>query len=212
MDVQQQADTPSWVMMPDGWVFGVRHEPSPNCDDLMTTQPERLLVIHHISLPPNQYGGDGVRQLFMNQLPLGEHPYYDTIAHLRVSAHFFIRRTGEVIQFVSIHQRAWHAGVSCFNGQTSCNNFSLGIEMEGNELEAFESIQYAQLTRLIALIQGHLPLLALTGHEHIAPGRKNDPGPFFSWAYLQSLMQEVGLDIPINLTPQTELLEPHSKR
>jgi AmpD protein len=203
MHIEDNVGPSDWRMMPNGWVIGIRQEPSPNCDDLMDKDAERLLVIHHISLPPNQYGGEGVRQLFTNQLLIDEHPYYETIAHLRVSAHFFIRRTGEVIQFVSIHQRAWHAGVSCFNGQTACNNFSLGIEMEGNAFEAFETIQYTQLAALVAIIHQTIPLVAVTGHEHIAPGRKNDPGPFFAWPHLQALMQASGLSIPISLTPQT---------
>ncbi|MXR36049.1 1,6-anhydro-N-acetylmuramyl-L-alanine amidase AmpD [Craterilacuibacter sinensis] len=165
----------------DGWLEQARCLPSPNCNDYAPDTQPSLLVIHNISLPPNEYGGDGVVQLFTNTLDPAEHPYYTTIAHLRVSAHFFIRRDGELLQFVPVTRRAWHAGVSSFAGRECCNDFSIGVEMEGSDFEPFCEAQYATLNRLIARLSDTLPLVAITGHEHIAPGRKTDPGPCFEW-------------------------------
>ncbi len=166
---------------PAGWLRLARRLPSPNCDDYSADTRPELLVIHNISLPPNEYGGDGVERLFTNTLDPAEHPYYATIAHLRVSAHFFIRRDGELLQFVPITRRAWHAGVSNYCGRERCNDFSLGVEMEGSDFEPFCDAQYDTLKQLIAQLKQVLPLLAITGHEYIAPGRKTDPGPYFDW-------------------------------
>lgn len=169
-----------------GWLVGGRHIPSPNCDERPGQELPSLVVIHAISLPPEQFGGPGVAQLFTNSLPVDEHEYYAGIAHLRVSAHFFIRRDGEIIQFVATEQRAWHAGVSRWQGRERCNDFSLGIELEGCDTQPFEISQYTALTALLqALRRRYSSLTAITGHADIAPGRKTDPGPFFDWHSLQ---------------------------
>lgn len=140
-----------------------------------------MIVIHNISLPPNQYGGDGVIELFTNTLNPDEHPYYAEIYTRKVSSHFFIRRDGELIQFVSCLQRAWHAGVSNWLGRERCNDFSIGIELEGSDFEAFEAAQYTTLQRLIDTLKQAYPIQHIAGHSDIAPGRKTDPGPYFDW-------------------------------
>lgn len=140
-----------------------------------------LLVVHNISLPPQQYGGNGIIELFTNQLDPDAHPYYREIHQLRVSSHFLIRRDGELIQFVPCSQRAWHAGQSTWNNRQRCNDFSIGIELEGSDFEAFTDAQYQQLHQLTQLLQQHYPLQDIQGHSDIAPGRKTDPGPYFDW-------------------------------
>lgn len=143
-----------------------------------------LIVIHNISLPPQQYGGEGVVQLFTNQLDANAHPYYAEIAHLKVSAHFFIRRDGGLIQFVSCQHRAWHAGVSSWQGRERCNDFSIGIELEGSDFEPFEPNQYQVLQKVVSAIEARYNIQGIVGHSDIAPGRKTDPGPFFDWSQL----------------------------
>jgi AmpD protein len=143
-----------------------------------------LAVLHSISLPPGQYGGDAVERLFTNTLDHAEHPDFDGLRGLRVSAHFFIRRDGRVWQFVSCDARAWHAGASHWGGRDDCNDFSLGIELEGLEGEPFERAQYVALVRLLRAMAKRYPIDAVVGHEHIAPGRKHDPGPGFDWRTL----------------------------
>lgn len=165
----------------DGWVSGARHLPSPNCDDFPDGSLPTLLIVHNISLPPSRYGGDAVERLFTNRLDPQAHPYFAAISHLRVSSHFFIRRDGTLVQCVPVRRRAWHAGVSCFGGRERCNDFALGVEMEGCDFEPFTEAQYCMLARLGTLLRRALPLAAITGHEHVAPGRKTDPGPFFDW-------------------------------
>ncbi|MDO6384726.1 1,6-anhydro-N-acetylmuramyl-L-alanine amidase AmpD [Uliginosibacterium sp. 31-12] len=177
----------------EGWLRGARWIPSPNCDERPVGCVAELLVIHAISLPPEEFGGPGVEALFTNTLDASSHPYYAKIHHLRVSAHFFIRRDGELLQFVSTRQRAWHAGVSYWEGRERCNDFSLGIELEGSDTQAFEAAQYAQLNRLVACLAGNHPLQAICGHSDIAPGRKTDPGPFFDWNQLSSSVLHSGL-------------------
>jgi AmpD protein len=145
-----------------------------------------LLVIHNISLPPNQYGGNGVIELFTNQLRAEAHPFYAEIAHLKVSTHFFIRRDGSLLQFASCNDRAWHAGVSSWQGRERCNDFSIGIELEGSDFEAFEPLQYATLQALIASLKARYPIQAVTGHADIAPNRKTDPGPYFEWSRIKT--------------------------
>jgi AmpD protein len=140
-----------------------------------------LIVIHNISLPPSQYGGNGIIELFTNQLNPTEHPYYAEIYTQKVSSHFLIRRDGALIQFVSCLERAWHAGVSNWQGRERCNDFSVGIELEGSDFDAFEPTQYQTLKKLIAGISDAYPIQAIVGHSDIAPGRKTDPGPFFNW-------------------------------
>jgi AmpD protein len=164
-----------------GLVTGAQWIASPNFDARATTADISLIVIHNISLPPKQYGGDGIIQLFTNQLNPDEHPYYAQIHTQKVSSHFLIRRDGTLIQFVSCLARAWHAGVSNWQGRERCNDFSVGIELEGCDFEAFEDIQYQTLNQLIAALKKTYPIQSIAGHSDIAPGRKTDPGPYFDW-------------------------------
>ncbi|MCP5245180.1 MAG: 1,6-anhydro-N-acetylmuramyl-L-alanine amidase AmpD [Burkholderiales bacterium] len=154
---------------------------SPNCDDRPEGVEITLLVIHSISLPPDEFCGDGVIELFTNRLDPETHPYYATIASLKVSCHFFIRREGEIIQFVPCSKRAWHAGASCWRGKDQCNDFSIGIELEGSDSTPFTDAQYSALTALTRCLQKHYPITDIAGHADIAPGRKTDPGPTFNW-------------------------------
>ncbi|MDD2721266.1 MAG: 1,6-anhydro-N-acetylmuramyl-L-alanine amidase AmpD [Gallionella sp.] len=162
--------------------------PSPNFDARPDCDIE-LLVIHNISLPPDEFGGQGVQQLFSNTLDRDEHPYYRTIPEGRVSSHFYLRRDGHLIQFVSILERAWHAGLSCWQGRTRCNDFAVGIELEGSDHVPFTDAQYAALHSLTLALRATCPALkGIAGHSHIAPVRKTDPGPHFDWLrYLADL-------------------------
>ena len=161
----------------DGICSEAKFIASPNIDARPNAEDISLIVIHNISLPPKQYGGNGVIDLFSNQLNPDEHPYYAEIAPLKVSSHFFIRRDGELIQFASCNDRAWHAGASNWQGRERCNDFSIGIELEGSDFEAFEPMQYETLESLITSIKTRYPIEAITGHSDISPGRKTDPGP-----------------------------------
>jgi AmpD protein len=158
---------------------------SPNCDERPTGDAVRLLVVHAISLPPDRFGGPGVAQLFTNKLDTREHPFYGEIQHLRVSAHYFIRRTGELIEFVVPELRAWHAGASSWHGRDRCNDISIGVELEGCDTLPFEPAQYEVLADLLVGLCGRFPIEGVTGHSDIAPGRKTDPGPRFSWGRLR---------------------------
>jgi len=171
-----------------GILQGARYLPSPNCDERPEGCAIELLVIHNISLPPHEFGGPGVTELFTNSLDPATHPYYRAICELKVSTHFFIRRDGEILQFVPCRKRAWHAGASQWRGRSCCNDFSIGIELEGSDLLPFRDIQYVTLTALtLALKQAYL-IMDIVGHSAIAPGRKTDPGPFFDWdRYFASL-------------------------
>jgi AmpD protein len=167
-----------------GWLrpaTNVRLLPSPNCDARPAGTSVSLLVIHNISLPPNEFGGPHVAGLFLNRLDYNAHPWFARLKGLRVSAHFFIRRSGEIVQFVSADRRAWHAGVSRFERRERCNDFSVGIELEGTDTLPYTDAQYTSLTRLTRALRARYPLRAVRGHEHIAPGRKTDPGPAFQW-------------------------------
>lgn len=157
---------------------------SPNQDARPADACIDLIVLHNISLPPGEFGGPAIIDLFTNQLDPQAHPYYAAIANNPVSAHFLIRRDGQIIQFVGCSQRAWHAGVSSWQGRERCNEFSLGIELEGTDTQAFSPAQYASLQPLLAFLCDQYPIHSIAGHEHIAPGRKTDPGPFFDWAWL----------------------------
>ena len=159
--------------------------PSPNVDTRPSSEIS-LIVIHNISLPPSQYGGNGIIELFTNQLNPTEHPYYAEIQHLRVSSHFLIRRDGQLIQFASCAERAWHAGQSLWQGRERCNDFSVGIELEGSDFEPFEAAQYETLNHLIAALNNAYPIQAIAGHSDIAPLRKTDPGPYFDWSKLDA--------------------------
>lgn len=160
--------------------------PSPNYDDRPAHEIS-LIVIHNISLPPSQYGSNGIIELFTNQLNPDEHPYYAQIHQLQVSSHFLIRRNGHLIQFVSCLQRAWHAGRSNWQGRERCNDFSVGIELEGSDFEAFEPAQYATLKRLVIGLKATYPISDIVGHSDIAPERKTDPGPYFNWLEIEEL-------------------------
>lgn len=170
--------------MTDGWIDSVRRTPSPNQDDRPEGEPVSLIVIHAISLPPSQFGSDDIERLFTNTLDPDAHPYFSSISALRVSAHFLIRRNGELIQFVSCNRRAWHAGISSWQGRQRCNDFSIGIELEGCDDIPFDDAQYERLITLIRLLNAHYPIAALAGHADIAPDRKTDPGPCFAWQRL----------------------------
>jgi len=168
-------------------LMDVLYVPSPNCDARPDQSDISLVVVHNISLPPGEFGGHYIEQFFTNRLDASAHPYFETIADLRVSAHLLIRRNGEVIQFVPFEKRAWHAGESCFQDQSCCNDFSIGIELEGSDEEPFTQAQYTQLSELIACLMQHYPGLSrdrITGHSDIAPQRKTDPGPAFEWSKL----------------------------
>jgi len=172
----------------DGWYAPAQRIDSPNFGARPKGACIDLVVIHSISLPPGQYGGPQVQALFTNQLDWDAHPYFTHIRGLQVSAHFFIRRDGALIQFVSTHDRAWHAGQSEYRGRSQCNDDSVGIELEGLEGDVFTQAQYVQLARLCQDLHGHHPIAYLAGHEHVAPGRKQDPGPGFAWDRFKSLL------------------------
>jgi AmpD protein len=160
---------------------------SPNFDARPDGEAISLVVVHAISLPPGQFGGDAIARLFTNTLDASAHPYFAAISTQRVSAHFLIRRDGELIQFVSCLQRAWHAGRSSWKGRERCNDFSIGVELEGCDEKHFETAQYERLVGLIESLHTHYPLDAVAGHSDIAPGRKTDPGPCFEWPRLAAL-------------------------
>lgn len=169
-----------------GWLSAARACPSPNFGPRPPGSSITLAVIHSISLPPGEYGGDAIERLFTNRLDWDAHPYYREIRGLEVSAHFVVRRDGELLQFVSCEQRAWHAGLSSWQGRENCNDYSIGIELEGLEGERFEAEQYDVLAALLVDLAQRYPLQAVVGHEHVAPGRKLDPGPGFDWRLLMS--------------------------
>jgi len=169
------------------WVLEAKKFPSPNFNERPEGADISLLVVHSISLPPNQFGGPYVDDFFQNRLQ-GDHPFFDEIKDLQVSAHFLIRRDGTLHQYVACDKRAWHAGVSQWQGRENCNDFSIGVELEGADHIAYEKIQYQRLAALIYTLQQAYPAIKnrehIVGHCHIAPGRKTDPGPAFDWSYL----------------------------
>jgi AmpD protein len=171
-----------------GWLAEARACPSPNFGPRPAGTLVDLAVIHSISLPPGIYGGDAIERLFTNRLDWDAHPYFQQIRGLQVSSHFVLRRDGELLQFVSCEDRAWHAGRSAWQGRENCNDYSIGIELEGLEGEAFEPAQYDALARLLRRVALDHPLRSVVGHEHVAPGRKQDPGPGFDWAHLIALL------------------------
>jgi N-acetyl-anhydromuramoyl-L-alanine amidase len=184
MAADSTPDPAAWAES-GGWLQAARRCPSPNCGPRPAGSVVDLLVIHSISLPPGVYGGPEVAQLFTNQLDWNAHPYFEQIRGMEVSSHFFIRRDGELVQFVDTDARAWHAGASAWRGRTNCNDHSIGIELEGLEGESFEPAQYQTLKALCINLSQRHPISQIAGHEHIAPGRKLDPGPGFDWALLQ---------------------------
>jgi len=172
----------------DGLVSRARFIESPNCDERPVPASITLAVVHGISLPPGEFGGPGIVELFTNRLDPIAHPYYASIADLRVSAHFVIRRTGELLQFVPCTKRAWHAGTSIWQDREQCNDFSLGLELEGTDTTPYSAIQYRMLARLLKALYRRYPFRHVVGHSDIAPGRKTDPGPAFDWERLERLM------------------------
>ena len=178
----------------NGWLVRARLVPSPNFNARPTEATPELIVIHGISLPPGEYGGPYIEALFTNQLTPADHAYFSDVAHLTVSAHFLIRRDGEIVQFVSTDDRAWHAGESCWERRSNCNDFSIGIEVEGCDKEHYEMTQYRALAQLIRAVQNQYPAIqhnAIVGHSDIAPTRKTDPGPAFDWLQLTQLLGAV---------------------
>lgn len=176
-----------------GLIEGGIYIPSPNMDERPTDMPPELIVVHNISLPPGEFGGPFIEQLFTNCLNPDDHPYFCGICELKVSAHALIRRSGEIIQFVPFHLRAWHAGASCYEGRERCNDFSIGIELEGTDELAYEEVQYHQLADMIRALRECYPSIkadAITGHSDIAPGRKTDPGVAFNWDRLKQQLND----------------------
>lgn len=173
------------------WIEGVRRTPSPNQDARPGESDIEMLVLHGISLPPGSFGTPYVEALFRNELDPRLHPFFAEIASLRVSAHVLIRRDGELVQFVPFNRRAWHAGVSGYRGRDRCNDFSIGVELEGTDIVPYEEVQYAQLVNLIRVLRARWPAITrsnIVGHCDIAPGRKTDPGPSFDWRLLWAML------------------------
>lgn len=181
------------VRVADGLLHGVRYAASPNCDARPPGCEPDLIVVHGISLPPGEFGGDAIERLFTNTLDPQAHPYFDRLRDLRVSAHALIRRDGEVVQFVPFHRRAWHAGESCYAGREDCNDFSIGIELEGTDEQPYAEVQMQRLAALVRALRECYPRLSpdrVVGHSDIAPQRKTDPGPHFDWTRLRQLLAE----------------------
>jgi AmpD protein len=178
----------------DHWLSAALRVPSPNCSDRPDAGDISLLVIHNISLPPGQFGGPHIDELFCNRLDPTGHPYFADICELRVSSHLLIRRDGVVVQYVPFNRKAWHAGKSVFEGRAECNEYSIGIELEGTDDTEFTPLQYERLAVITRLLQQHYPRITagrITGHSDIAPGRKTDPGPHFDWQrYRRSLQNQ----------------------
>ena len=180
-----------------GWLSGgalpVAHIPSPNFNNRPESLEISLLVIHNISLPPGEFGGEFIEQFFCNKLDAKAHPYFSEIDTLQVSAHFLIRRSGEIVQFVSVNNRAWHAGVSNFNGRENCNDFSIGVELEGSDDKPFAKEQYSGLVWLTQKLMANFNAITpdrIVGHSDIAPGRKTDPGPLFDWQTYRQMLSD----------------------
>ena len=177
----------------DGQLIGARQIPSPNYNQRPENTEIQLLVIHNISLPPSQFGGGYIEQFFQNQLDWSIHPYFQTIEGMKVSTHLLILRTGEILQFVNFNDRAWHAGRSTYLSKVECNDYSIGIELEGSDDTDFEEIQYQQLANAVATLQCAYPMIQqhIAGHSDIASGRKTDPGPHFQWQAFRELLVKV---------------------
>lgn len=176
-----------------GWLRPARHAPSPNFGPRPTGCEPDLLVIHNISLPPGEYGGPCIEQLFTNCLDWDSHPYFNEIRGTEVSSHLLIRRDGEVVQFVDLRERAWHAGISSYQGRSDCNDFSIGIELEGTDEDAYTGVQYEILVAVSRALFRYFPVMntsRIAGHSDIAPGRKTDPGASFNWDRYHKLLSE----------------------
>jgi len=172
----------------EGIVAGATQISSQNWDERPEGAAVALLVVHGISLPPGEFGGDAIARLFTNTLDFSEHPYYETLRDLKVSAHFLIRRDGELIQFVPCAKRAWHAGASVWRGRERCNDFSIGVELEGVDESAYADPQYRTLSRLLLTLRERYPIVDVVGHADISPGRKTDPGPAFDWGRFREFL------------------------
>lgn len=184
---------PDWRQ---GWWRRARALPSPNANLRPSNAILDLVVLHSISLPPGCFGGDEIERLFANTLDCDAHPYFDGLRGLKVSAHFLVRRGGDVTQFVSCEDRAWHAGASRWQGREGCNDFSIGVELEGLEGDTFEDAQYQALAALLPSLAKRYPIAEVVGHEHVSPGRKSDPGPGFDWTRLQRALTGSALRFP----------------
>lgn len=175
-----------------GLIQGVRYVPSPNCNERLPNTTINLVVIHNISLPPGEFANNNITAFFSNTLDFSLHPYFETIRHLQVSSHFSINRQGEITQYVPVTKRAWHAGASVFKGQENCNDYSIGVELEGVDDLPYTEVQYKELVSLITLLKTAYPGITddrIVGHDTIAPGRKTDPGIAFDWLTLSNLLQ-----------------------
>lgn len=187
------AGAPRWR---GGWWSGARRCRSPNAGARPDGTAIDLLLVHSISLPPGSFGGDAIERLFTNRLDWDAHPYYREIRGLKVSAHFLVRRDGALVQFVSCDERAWHAGASSWRGRANCNDYSIGVELEGLEGGAFEASQYEALVDLARQLARRYPIVSIAGHEHVAPGRKKDPGAAFDWPRVRAALADLGWDFP----------------
>ena len=170
-----------------GWLEGARRVESPNSDERPPDATLDLIVVHGISLPPGRFGEGWIDRFFLNELPAAADPYFATIAEMKVSAHVLVARDGTLTQYVSFNRRAWHAGRSSYCGRNACNDFSVGIELEGTDMEPYAAAQYTMLARLVKALVRRYPIAAVVGHSDIAPGRKTDPGPAFDWPRLRRL-------------------------
>lgn len=184
---------PPPAVTPGGLYSGARCVPSPNCDERPPGEAVELLVVHAISLPPGRFRGDAVVDFFLNRLDHDAHPFFEELRGVKVSAHFFIRRGGGIVQFVPCGRRAWHAGVSSWRGRERCNDFSVGIELEGTDDRPFTDRQYEALARLAGALKAFYPIRDIAGHSDIAPGRKTDPGPHFDWPRLRAALRASGV-------------------
>ena len=191
MVLQDHGGADLQVDVASGLMRGALQLPSPNCDARPPGVEAQLIVVHGISLPPGEFGGPWIDRLFTNTLPIDAHPYFAQIGPMCVSSHLVVRRHGAVTQYVKFTERAWHSGKSSFNGREACNDFSIGIELEGTDTLAYEDVQYLQLARIVAALCAAYPSLStdrIVGHSDIAPGRKTDPGPAFDWPHARALI------------------------
>jgi len=202
--LDKQSATESLQLWQAGWYRFARRLDSPNFGPRPTDVKPELIVIHSISLPPGDYGNGQVQRLFTNQLDWDAHDYFRSIRGLKVSAHFFITRDGQLWQFVSCKDRAWHAGESTYRGKTNCNDYSVGVELEGLEGQVFEPVQYETLSSLSAALLQTYPIRQLAGHEHIAPGRKQDPGTGFDWPLLRRSLGLTETNFPADSSCKTQ--------
>jgi AmpD protein len=198
MTTRPEVAATSHAMWDGGWYGFARRLESPNFGPRPAAAQVDLVVVHSISLPPGEFGGDGVQRLFTNTLDWNAHPYFKTLEGMAVSSHFYVRRDGQLWQFVSCDDRAWHAGVSAWRGRDNCNDDSVGIELEGLEGGPFEDAQYETLAGLCAALASRYPIAHVAGHEHIAPGRKGDPGAGFDWPLLQRSVGWPASWFPVN--------------